>query len=316
MTKPISQYGVQANALNDDVARSFGLGAAYHNPISPLKLSLSQLTTLRWKLSDEVTQVKQTGYDAIGLWRPKLLEIGETLAVEMLRRAHLAVSSLSFAGGFTGGCGFSYLEAIADGRQAIQQAVALGADNVIMVGGSQNGHTVRHSRRMVVDAMRELGKIAAPSQLKLSLLPMHRSFSKKWTFLNSLDHALEILAEIDRPHVGLAFDTYHLWQEPRLIERIPEFAQLTGIVQLSDGGGLPDSERNRLLPGEGVIPLRNILQAFQMAGYSGYFDVQVWSSNVWKANYGHLIEQSHAAVKEMSLRAAVNAESFSLIDHH
>ena len=76
---------------------------------------------------------------------------------EILQKARLPVSSLSFAGGFTGGCGFSYVEAIADARQAINQARILGAKNVIMVSGSQNGHTVRHSRRMVVDALKELG---------------------------------------------------------------------------------------------------------------------------------------------------------------
>ena len=59
MTKPISQYGVQANALNDDMTSSLELSAAYPNPITPLKLSVSQLMTLRWNLSEEVLQVEQ-----------------------------------------------------------------------------------------------------------------------------------------------------------------------------------------------------------------------------------------------------------------
>ena len=304
MTKPFSQSVVQGTALNVNLPGSFGLGTAYHKSIAPLKLSLSQLTTLRWSLLDEVSQVKQTGYDAIGLWRPKLVELGDERAAEMLQKARLSVSSLSFAGGFTGGCGFSFLEAMADSRQAIEQAQILGADNVIMVGGSQNGHTVGHSRRLVVDAMRTLGDAAASARVKLSLLPMHRFFSKRWTFLNSLDQALSVISAIDHPHVCLAFDTYHLWQEPDLLDRISQIASLTGIVQLSDGNRTPNSDRDRLLPGEGIIPLSNIVQAFQLAGYAGYFDMQVWSSNVWKSNYAHQIEQSHAAVKAMSLRAA------------
>ena len=118
--------------------------------------------------------------------------------------------------------------------------------------------------------------------------------------MNSLDHALDVLDEIGNPYVCLAFDAYQLWQEPRLLERIPEIAGMTGIVQLSDGDHSPTSEKDRLLPGEGKIPLPEIIQAFQMAGYAGYFDIQVWSGNVWKSNYLHLIEQSHAAVKAMS----------------
>ena len=97
-----------------------------------------------------------------------------------------------------------------------------------------------------------------------------------------------------------------MYAESRLLERIPEIAGMTGIVQLSDCDRFPTSDKDRLLPGEGQIPMTEIIQSFQMAGFAGYFDIQVWSGNVWKSNYVHLIEQSHAAVKAMSHRAAVN----------
>jgi sugar phosphate isomerase/epimerase len=306
VTKPFSQHGVQSSALNAGLSSLFGLNAVSSKSIAQMKISLSQLTTLRWTLSDEVSQLKQTGFDAIGLWRPKLVEFGEHRAAELLQKARLSVSSLSFAGGFTGGCGFTYDEAIADGRHAIDQATIVGAQNVIMVGGPRHGHTARHCRRLVVDGLRHLADFAELSHVKLSVLPMHQFFNKRWTFLHSLDQTLEVLKEIGHPQVGLAFDTYHLWEEPRLLDRISEIAPLTNIVQISDSDHSPRSEQDRRMPGEGVIPLPNLVQAFQMAGFAGYFDVHVWSGNVWKSNYTHLIEQSHAAVKAMSLRTATN----------
>lgn len=306
MTKPFSQHSIQSPSLNVSGSDSFASNAAPKKLVAPLRLSLSQLTTFRWKLPKELVQLKKTGYDAIGLWRPKVAEYGEQRTAEMLQRAKLSASSLSFAGAFTGGCGFSYDEAIEDGRQAIEQAKVLGAKNVIMVGGSQNGHTVRHSRRMVVDALRQLGNNAAKHQVKLSLLPMHRIFSSGWTFINSLDQALEIINEVNHPQVGLAFDAYQLYEEPRLLDRIPEIARLTGIVQLSDADRVPSVTADRLMPGEGILPLKSLVQAFQLAGYAGYFDIQVWSSNVWKSNCSHLIEQCHAAVKAMSVRTVAS----------
>jgi sugar phosphate isomerase/epimerase len=310
VNRPISQHGVQGAALNVELSASFGINAALSNPIPPLKLSLSQLTTLRWKLGEELFQLKQTGYDAIGLWRPKLVEYGESRVAEMLQRAKLSVSSLSFAGGFTGGFGFTYKEALEDGHLAIEQARAVGCKNIVVVSGARHGHTVRHSRRMVVDALRDLSGNAAQDQIKLSLLPMHGYFSDRWTFLNSLDHALEILDEIRHPQVCLAFDAYHLFEEPRLLERISEIAKRTGIVQLSDRNRAPASVADRLIPGDGKAPLRGLVQAFQLAGYAGYFDIQVWSSNVWKSNYSHLIEQSHATVKAMSVREVASSLDF------
>lgn len=306
MTKPNSKTGIQSPPLNAHLSDSFIRDAANEKKISPLKLSNSQLTTLRWSLADEVVQLRETGYDAIGLWRPKLVDFGEERAAELLRESGLRVSSLSFAGGFTGSCGFSYLEAIADGRQAVAQANIVGADNLIVIGGAQNGHTDRHSRRMVVDGLRELGDAAGQSRLKISLLPMHPFFRKRWTFINSLDAALELISQANHPHIKLAFDAYHLMDEPQVTSRIAQIVDLTGIVQISDADREPVSDQDRLMPGHGKIPLKEIIHGFQSAGYNGYFDIQVWSGRVWKSNYSHLIEQSHAEVKALSHRAIVS----------
>jgi sugar phosphate isomerase/epimerase len=136
---------------------------------------------------------------------------------------------------------------------------------------------------------------------------MHQHFNKKWTFVNSLDQALEVIDAIGHLQVGLAFDTYQLWQEPRLIERIPEIARLTGVVQLSDSARTPESDRDRLMPGEGIVPLAEIIQAFRVAGFSGYFDVQVWSDRLWQSNYAHAIEQCQATVHSMSIQPTISA---------
>lgn len=309
MTNPISKPGVQSSPLTASLSESFRSNSNSHETLVPLKLSLSQLTTLRWSLSEEVFQLKETGFDAIGLWRPKLVEFGEERAADLLHEYNLKASSLSFAGAFTGGRGFSYLEAIADGNEAIRQAQIVGAENVIVVGGSQNGHTNRHCRRMVVDAMRALGDVAAKSGVRLSLLPMHQIFRDSWTFLNTLDSALDILSEISHSHVRLAVDAYQLSNEMDLVERIPEIVESVGIVQVSGGNRSPKSDRDRNLPGKGEIPVKEIIQAFQSAGYAGYFDIQVWSDRVWQSNYSHLIEQVHATVKAMSHQTIIRAQS-------
>jgi len=307
VTKPISQTDIESFPLNVSLQNSHGFHAGPQPSISPLKLSLSQLTTKRWSLSEELLQFKSAGYDSIGLWRPKVAEVGLSRAAEMIQKSKLAVSSLSFAGGFTGSCGYSYLDAIADGCEAVDQAQVLGARNLVVVSGSQNGHTARHANRMVIDGVRTLADLAAAARIKLALLPMHRHFGKRWTFLNTLDQVLGMLDQISHPGVGLAFDTYHLWQESGLIGRIPEIASRTNVVQLSDSDRTPDSNHDRLMPGDGLIPLPAIVQSFQLAGFTGYFDIQVWSKQMWGTNYTHQIEQCHAVVKSMSINNLIHS---------
>ena len=254
-------------------------------PATNLRISLSQLTTLRWSLLEEVLQLKSSNYDGIGLWRPKIAEIGEDLSAELIRDTGLGVSSLSFAGGFTGMNGMSYDDAIADARDAIADAELLGAENLIVVSGTRNGHTIRHSRRLLVDALSQLADFAGSRGVKLCVLPMHQYFAGSWTYLNTLDETLELLGRVNHPQAGLAFDTYQLCQEPGLVARIPELAAMTGVVQISDARRPPQSRAERCLPGDGTIPLGEIVRAFHRSGFEGYYDVQVWSNAGWSGDY-------------------------------
>ncbi len=288
----VSQPGPQAKVVQS--------GQPVVVPATKIRMSLSQLTTLRWSLREEVLQLKSSNYDGIGLWRPKIGEIGEDLSADLIRDAGLGVSSLSFAGGFTGANGMSHEDALADARDAILDAEVVGAENLIFVSGARNGHTVNHARRLLVDALCELTDFAEPRGVRLCVLPMHAFFAKSWTYLNSLDETLEVLGRINHPGAGLAFDTYQLWQEPGLVDRIPELAAVTGVVQISDARRPPQSCAERCVPGDGIIPLAEIVRAFQQAGFDGYYDVQVWSSSGWTEDYPITASQCRDAVLRLA----------------
>jgi sugar phosphate isomerase/epimerase len=87
----------------------------------------------------------------------------------------------------------------------------------------------------------------------------------------------------------MAFNAYHLWQEPRLLDRIAEIAPRVGTVQLSDWREPPRSDLDRLLPGDGEIPLGDIMSAFSDAGYGGFFEIEVWSEELWNSDYAELL---------------------------
>ena len=252
---------------------------------------MNEMTTYRWSLKEDVVGYQDAGIGGIGVWRPKLAEFGEERGIDLIGESGLAVSSVSWAGGFTGSNGHSYDESVDDARDAIRVAGKLNAECVAIVSGSRAGHTVRHARRLLVGALQELGDYAAEHNVCLALQPMHPMFERNWTFLNTLDETLDILNRCNHRYIQLAFDVYHLWQEPRLLERIPEIASQTLTVQLSDWREPPRSENDRSLPGEGEIPLPDIVRAFVEAGYSNYFEIEVWSEEVWNSDYGELLDR-------------------------
>lgn len=252
---------------------------------------MHQLTTFRWSLDEEVSEYRAAGFDGIGLWRQKLDACGLERAIEALDESGLSVSSLSWAGGFTGAQGISLADALDDAREAIAAAAALKAPTLVVVGGGRGGHTVRHSQRLVVKALQELGDFAGERGVRLALQPMLPCpHFRRWTYLNTIDSTLDLLAACRHRAVRLAFDVYQLWHEPNLIERIPAIADYVAHVQLSDCPRVPAAEYEGCLPGDGIIPVGGVVQAFLDGGYEGWFDIQVWSEQVWASDYTRALE--------------------------
>ena len=73
-----------------------------------VRLAVSELTTFRWSFEEDVAQYRAAGISAIGVWRQKLADIGEPKGTQLLTESGIAVSSLQWAGGFTGSDGHSY----------------------------------------------------------------------------------------------------------------------------------------------------------------------------------------------------------------
>jgi sugar phosphate isomerase/epimerase len=257
-----------------------------------MRLSVNHLTTFAWNLDDEAVAYHREGFRAVGLWRPKLSDFGEERAAELLREMGISVSSLSWAGGFTGINRWSFEDSLADARSAIKSAAIVGADCLTVVSGPRNGHIDTHARRLITDAVNILAPEAAEAGVTLALQPMRCDFSPSWTFLHTLDESLEVVQNAG-PNARIAFDVYHLWDEPDLLSRIPELVSRLALVQLCDSRSEGRAER-RLMLGDGELPLSAIVQAFDEAGYAGYYELAAWSRPLWRTDYCELLRECRA----------------------
>ncbi len=267
------------------------VASSLHPTKSPIKrLSMNEITTYRWSFLEDVIGYKSMGINTMGVWLPKLLEFGEERGIELIHDLQIDVSSVSWAGGFTGVNGHTYIDSIDDAFEALQIAGKLKAKNLLLVSGPRAGHTMNHARNIFIDAIDELTYLAGELNVNLAVQPMSPALAHEWTFLTRLDDALHIIEECSHPAVKLAFDVYHLWKTPNLLKRIQEIASRTAIVQLSDSTLSPNSNYERLLPGKGDIPLTEIIQAFQEAGYAGEFEINIWSEELWQTDYKTLLQ--------------------------
>ena len=263
------------------------------------RLSINEMTTYRWSFEEDVQNYAAAGIPGIGVWRQKLSDFGEEKGIELLNDAGLDVSSLLWAGGFTGSEGRTYKESIDDAREAIRLAAALEAGCLVLYTGARAGHTHNHARRLIKSALAELAPLAAETGVTLAVEPMHSGCAAEWTFLTDLDNALELLKAVDHPSLKLAFDTYHLGHDPSAVSRLAEVRSQIAIVQLGDAKDPPDGEQNRCRIGEGNLPLHDIVRTLDRAGYNGFYEVELMGEEIESADYIDLLAQTKAAFDEL-----------------
>ncbi|MEX2174191.1 MAG: sugar phosphate isomerase/epimerase family protein [Pirellulaceae bacterium] len=256
------------------------------------RLAISELTTLRWSFEKDVEQFAAAGAGAIGVWRHKLNDFGEEQGAELLADAGLAVSSLQWAGGFTGSDGRSHAESLHDARQALQTAALLQAGCLIVHSGARGVHTLNHARRLFRQALEKLLPLAEEQGLVLAIEPTHGDCGADWTFLHCLDETLALVEKYQSGSLKIALDTYHWGHDGSLLERIPLLAPHLALVQLGDGRRPPRGEPDRCALGDGSFPLRGIVGALTAAGYEGWYEIELMGEEIEAGDYREIIARS------------------------
>jgi len=256
------------------------------------RLSMNEVTTYRWSLEEDVQQYLDAGYEAIGVWRQKLLDYGEEEGVDLLAESGLQVTNLLWAGGFTGSDGRSQHEAIDDAAHAIRLAGAMNAGCLVIYPGGRNNHTFRHAERLFRTAIDELLDLAEDAEVTLAIEPMHPACAAEWTFLTDLESTIALVENYSNPHLKLVFDAYHFGHDRAVLANLREIVPYTALVQLGDRKTAHGIDQDRCALGKGFVPLSEMLQCFMEAGYQGDFDIELAGQDIELSNYEHLLKTS------------------------
>jgi len=259
------------------------------------RLAINQLTTLRNCLASDLHDYQRFGIPAIGLHWRKLLRYGVRRSLRRIQQSGMVVSSLGWISGFTGDHSCPLNDVISEGRRIIRFAGQVNAKTVTVITGPQGGHIRSHALRIVTDSLKELSDLAAVYGVTLAVQPMHMMYARNWSFLNSIDETLALLDRVNHPHLQMAFGAYHLWEENDLLRRAGEIASRIRLVSLADWSDAPRHENDRLLPGEGRLPLTDLISALEQNGYAGWYEMEVWSRDLWNLESREVIRQCVAA---------------------
>ena len=232
-------------------------------------VAVSQVTSVRWDLVDDVAMARTLGFDAVALWRPKVSDVGTAAAARLLAESGLRASSLQWVGGFTGGDGRSFAESVDDALEALAMAEVVGAPVLVVHGGCRAGHTRSHAQRLLTQALELLTPVAARADVTLAVKPMPPTDSGGCGFLADLADAVSFVERFDDPAVRLALDLWHFADDPTLPSLVTRLAPVTAVVHVADRCEPPVAGGDRLPPGQGTLPLEAVMAELVAAGYVG-----------------------------------------------
>ncbi len=255
------------------------------------RLSFNQITSDRSSLREAVDACVRAGISWIAPWRHKLSSsVAED--ARMVREAGLGVSSLCRGGMFPASTKAERGNRIDDNRRALEQAAAFGAGVLVLVCGPAPDRDIDAARQMVEDGIAALIPEAAAHGIRLGIEPLHPMFAAERSVIVTLAEANSI-AERLGPQTGVVIDAYHVWWDPDLYAQIARTGSRIAGFHVSDWiVPTPDFLMGRGMMGDGVIELRRIRAAVDLAGYSGAVEVEIFNEAVWSEPIDSLLDRT------------------------
>ena len=161
----------------------------------------------------------------------------------------------------------------------VEMAQAIGADRLVTPSAGAGTYTEDDYKRGV-DNMREAAEVAKPFGVTLML--EHARTSR---FAGSLPTALKLVRETNHPNYRVMMDTYHFWGGISKFEDLQLLRD--GELHHQHFEDVPadppreiQGQPHRKFPGEGIAPLRRIIEVLKAKKYAGAVSFETFNPEV------------------------------------
>ena len=185
-----------------------------------------------------------------------------------------------------------------DLKWKVELAQSIGCDRIVAPSAGAGPYTEDDYKRGA-DNLREAAEIAKPFGVTLML-----EFSRFSRFVASLPTALKMVRETNHPNVRVMVDTYHLWGgiskfEDLELLRDGELNHLHFEVAPADPPREIQGQPHRKFPGEGIAPLRRIIDALKRKQYAGAASLELFDPAIQAMDPYQVATKARAAIEPL-----------------
>ena len=269
------------------------------------EFGMSQFTTMPWSFEEDIERYPDLGVEAIEVCEIKLNPERQAEQLAVLAASPLRVSSVqpvvrTLFPSASQPEPMDIENRMARFRQSIDglSGASVGVPFITNTGVAPAGND-QLVFDTAVEAYRSLAEYAREGGVLMALEPLNPTIMNVESSIWTIEQAMEIIEAVDRANFGLCLDYWNIWQNPRVEDSIIACGDRIFIVQVSDWR-MPRSHQDRLIPGEGDIPLTELIRATRDAGYTGAYEVEIFSDgfegSLWAGDLADVVRQSKAGM--------------------
>lgn len=270
-----------------------------------MKLALNGATTMRADLATDLQAAKAAGFDYLEIWAAKLRAFLKQRSTSELKdlftEAGLQPLSINSIEHITFRDAEAYELIKRECEELSSIAAAIGCPCIVVVpgplpkGGASRETVVAESLRV----LHELCDISAAHDVSIAF----EFLGQRDCSVPTLDLAAEIVRKAGRKDLKLIIDSFHFYAGGSTFAMIEALdPSLIQIFHINDAEDLPREQledRHRLLPGQGILPLREMISAFRRIGYDKVASVEIFRPEYWERDPFQLARDARDAAERV-----------------
>jgi 2-keto-myo-inositol isomerase len=269
-----------------------------------MKTALNGATTMNASLETDIRAAQAAGFDYLEIWAAKLrdyLAVHTTTDLQNLFAENgIGPYSINSIEHITFRDPEGYASVITECQELCRIAQEINCPYLVVVPGllpalATREQIIEESARV----LNELADIAQAYDVKLAFEFLGQTDCS----VQTLELAKEIVEKVDRADVGLVIDSFHFYAGGSQIAAIETLApEQLFIFHINDAEDLPRLEledRHRLLPGLGILPLKEIISAFARIKYDKVVSVEIFRPEYWQRDPFELAKAARQAIAKV-----------------
>jgi len=262
-----------------------------------MKLGFNGATTMTSPFETDVRIAGEAGYDVLEITATKLDKYLDSHTIQDARKLIDAAKLKTHAINSVAKINFrdtaGQIAVLARTRQLAEYARTLGCPWLVAVPGpAPAGTKWSDVRENTVAALRAMCDAAQSVGVGLAW----EFLGFPWCSVRTVAQSWEIFQAVNKPNIGMVIDTCHYFAGDSTLESVRAVpAKNLAIFHINDVEKMPKEkieDANRLFPGDGVIPLKDIVAAVRSTGFDGVASVEIFRPEYWKRDPGSVAREA------------------------